>query len=180
MTAEQFEHLLRGLSVAPSRRRAAGLLAGSALAWLLPGGRPPAVAKKGRGKGKGKGKGKKKCRARSFIASPMTGANEVPPVVTTESGSAHFTIKCTGKGRKICGTFQFSGTGVTGTHIHPGAAGAEGGIIVDFGAAIGQEVCVKCPKGVCEDIIANPAGFYANTHTMLNPAGEVRAQLAPA
>jgi hypothetical protein len=177
MTADQFERVVRWLTVAPSRRGVAGLIAGSALAWLLPGSPQPATAKKRGGKGKGK---KKRCRARSFVASPMTGANEVPAVITMESGSAHFTIKCTGKGRKICGTFQFSGAGVTGTHIHPGAAGVEGGILVDFGAAIGQQVCVKCPKGVCEDILANPAGFYANTHTMANPDGEVRAQLAPA
>jgi hypothetical protein len=200
METDRFETLLRYLATTPSRRTALRLLAGSSLGGLLTiGGAHLGVAKKKKVTLCHKGlttitvskKAKKKhikhgdtvgaCPTTlppvfSFKADPMTGANEVPPVVTMGTGSAQFTIQ----GSTICGTFQATGlsSSVTGKHIHAGVAGVDGGVVVDFTAAVlNEQLCVPCPGTVCADIIANPAVFYANTHTTNNPDGEVRAQL---
>ena len=205
MDAERLETLLRSLSETPSRRGALRLLFASALGGLITVGALPTVAKKkqkvtlchnGQTISVSK-KAKKKhlkhgdavgpCQPPPppifrFAADPMTGANEVPPEDPGGNGSAQFTIQ----GSTICGTFQLTTTPpstVTGTHIHAGASGAEGGIVVDFGAALNQQTCVTCPSAACpnastpSNIIANPAGFYGNIHTLAFSEGAVRAQL---
>jgi hypothetical protein len=107
----------------------------------------------------------------------MTGNQEVPPESGDPigQGSASFTSQ----GKKMCGTFTLSAAtsfAVTGTHIHEGAAGVEGPIVVDFGATVGSKVCVNAGS-FAKRIKKNPAGFYANIHTSTNPTGAVRAQL---
>jgi CHRD domain len=73
---------------------------------------------------------------------------------------------------------------VTLTHIHQGAAGVNGPVVVDFAPA-GQGALSKCvtPADVTiiPAIIANPAGFYFNVHTSENDktaTGAVRGQFA--
>jgi hypothetical protein len=68
-----------------------------------------------------------------------------------------------------------------GAHIHRGAAGSNGGIVVQFVAPGASGVSVGCTTGVSttliDEILANPAGFYVNVHTTTNPGGAIRAQL---
>jgi hypothetical protein len=83
-----------------------------------------------------------------------------------------------------------NGTVITAAHIHTGAAGVNGGVLVPMVPAAGE---VTMPNGsgsfvksgfpvtpvdVANQIIANPAGFYFNVHTALNPGGAARGQLA--
>jgi hypothetical protein len=67
-------------------------------------------------------------------------------------------------------------------HIHRGAAGINGPVVVDF--AVGPSTpptITKCVPGgvVADEIAANPLGFYLNAHTTTFPAGAVRGQLQP-
>ena len=66
-------------------------------------------------------------------------------------------------------------------HIHRGAAGINGPIVVDFAPTPGPgpfDICV--PGGaVADEIAANPLSFYLNAHTRPFPAGAVRGQLEP-
>ncbi len=65
--------------------------------------------------------------AERFTAT-LSGANEVPPATTTASGSASFTAV---GDTAISYTITVNGlTGVTMGHIHTGAAGANGGVLV--------------------------------------------------
>jgi hypothetical protein len=184
MDRDRLAALFRSLTSLPTRRALLGVLGSSALGSALVLAMRPSDAKKG-GKGKGKGKGKKgkgkKKRKKKFTfrADAMTGANEVPPIVTMGTGSAQFTIQ----GATICGTFTASNlsSAVNMKHIHPGVAGTNNPPVVDFSASpLGQQECLPCPGSVCTDIINNPASFYANIHTVNNTAGEVRAQLQKA
>jgi hypothetical protein len=81
-----------------------------------------------------------------------------------------------------------AGTALTASHIHPGATGANGGILVSLGLAAGEVTFATgggsfTKRGItvtvdqANSILANPAGFYLNIHTAANPGGVARGQL---
>jgi hypothetical protein len=90
--------------------------------------------------------------------------------------------------------FQVNMTGfppstvVTIAHIHTGASGVAGPILISTtvnpgevvlagGAGTFTRVAVPVKTTDMDAILANPAGFYFNVHTSLNPAGVMRGQL---
>lgn len=120
--------------------------------------------------------------ATSLVAT-LTGAGEVPPVNTKMAGLAKVTIDV--DKRLIC--YELIATGKrkpVAAHIHEGASGVNGSVVVDFGTfgkpvARSSEGCTRSvAKSVLAAIAANPAGYYVNVHTGANPPGEVRGQLA--
>ncbi|CAN5836726.1 CHRD domain-containing protein [soil metagenome] len=114
----------------------------------------------------------------------LSGANEVPAVATAATGEAEFEIA----GDTL--TYELEAediAGVVGAHIHSGAPGENGPIIVDLGVPGNCEVDdeeLKCeatliPAGldtVVETMLSGNA--YVNVHTAENPGGEIRGQLA--
>ena len=65
-------------------------------------------------------------------------------------------------------------------HIHRGAAGTNGPVVVPFtapGADGGSSGCAPAAPALIDEIVGNPAGFYVNVHTKEHPAGAIRAQL---
>jgi CHRD domain len=65
-------------------------------------------------------------------------------------------------------------------HIHRGAAGTNGPVVVPFNppAANGTSSgCTNATAALIDEITANPAGFYVNVHTREHPGGAIRAQL---
>jgi hypothetical protein len=135
------------------------------------------------------------------FVSALLAANEVPPVTGVEagaSGTANITLNVTrdGGGNVTAATADFSVTlaGFAATsevriaHIHPGVAGATGGVAVDTGLAPGQVTLTNgggsfsisgrpVQPDVAQNIINNPAAFYFNVHTLLNGGGAIRGQL---
>lgn len=120
--------------------------------------------------------------ATSLVAT-LHGGAEVPPVATKVAGLARITIDL--DKRIIC--YDLLTTGKrrpVAAHIHEGIAGANGGVVVDFGTfgqAIGRqsEGCTRSiPKSTLEAIAAAPSNYYVNVHTAANTSGEVRGQLA--
>ena len=128
-------------------------------------------------------------------------SNEVPPITTAEAtcaGKGTFTLNTT---KDASGTITAANavfeTDVTGCpadtkinigHIHKAAAGANGSVVVNSGLAAGELTLVggagKINKttptveaALATDIIANPAGYYMNWHSTLNPGGILRGQL---
>lgn len=135
-----------------------------------------------------------------FVANLLP-SSEVPSVTNAEStgtGAAVITFNLTkdGAGAITAATVDFSvelsgfpsTTTITAAHIHTGAAGVNGGVLVSAQVSSGQ---VPLTNGVgtfsrtglpitatnAQAIINNPAGFYFNVHTSLNPGGVVRGQL---
>jgi hypothetical protein len=131
----------------------------------------------------------------------LTAANEVPPVTNAEAGASgvmNITINATrdAAGTITAATADFNGTltgfpagtAITGAHIHPGVAGVNGGVAVSLALTAGE---ITLPNGSgsivkngiamtvdqANQIIANPAAFYFNAHTVLNSGGAVRGQL---
>jgi hypothetical protein len=70
----------------------------------------------------------------------------------------------------------------TAAHIHRGAAGTDGPIVVPFDS-VSSDNATGCTQGVdaglIREIIGNPAGFYVNVHNADFPAGAIRGQLGP-
>ena len=76
-------------------------------------------------------------------------------------------------------------------HIHTGVAGVSGGVLVNTGLSAATGIAIGAngtgtltlngvgltDVTVINNIIANPAGFYFNVHSTLNPGGVVRGQL---
>jgi hypothetical protein len=80
--------------------------------------------------------------------------------------------------------FDLSVSGIvlpaTASHIHKGAAGVAGPVVVPFaplpnGSASGCTFGVD--PGLINDILANPANYYVNVHNAPYPAGAIRGQL---
>ena len=131
-------------------------------------------------------------------------ANEVPPITSNEAGgSANATITfnlskdsagyVTAASMDVSATAAGfpSGTALTRAHIHSGAAGTNGGILVNVGLtdgevrfASGGGSFTKAGIAVTVDqvnaILANPSGFYFNIHTAGSPDGVARGQLTRA
>ena len=67
-----------------------------------------------------------------------------------------------------------------GAHIHRGAAGTNGPVVVPFtppGTDGNSSGCATADPALVDEMIGNPAGFYVNVHTKEHPAGAIRAQL---
>jgi hypothetical protein len=65
-------------------------------------------------------------------------------------------------------------------HIHKGAAGTNGPVVVPFtapGADGTSSGCATATASVIDDILANRSGYYVNVHTKEHPGGAIRAQL---
>ena len=115
------------------------------------------------------------------LTAGLTGAAEAPgPGDTDGSGSATIRLRA-GQGQ-IC--FQLTVQNVTlpaaAAHIHEGAAGVPGPVVVTLTApdATGMSSgCVTVPRPLVADILANPAGYYVNVHTTDFQDGAVRASL---
>src|SRR5262245_48992628 len=105
----------------------------------------------------------------------LSGDNEVPPVKTAAKGSGTITIADDGS---VSGSVTTTGVQGTAAHIHMGAAGANGPVIVPFTK---DGDTYKAPAGAklnAEQMAAFKAGnLYFNVHSAANPGGEVRGQL---
>jgi hypothetical protein len=109
------------------------------------------------------------------LSAAMVGSTEVPKGAPHGHATAAITIT----GAKVCWKFT-NVTGIdktTAAHIHKGKAGTAGPVVVPFGAAYKPSGCIASTAAVVKGILANPAGYYVNIHTVKYPGGAVRNQL---
>jgi hypothetical protein len=108
----------------------------------------------------------------------LRGDAGVPPGDPDGFGFARITINLdTGE---LCYRLSVANTDApTAAHIHEGAAGTSGPVVVPFEAptdGLGKG-CVEVDAALLQSIISNPAGYYVNVHSAAYPAGVVRGQL---
>ena len=116
------------------------------------------------------------------LTATLTGAAEVPgPGEPDGSGSATLTLN---PGQEtVCFALTVSGITLpgTGAHIHAGAAGVAGPVVVVLlptGPASGTSSgCVTADRDLILAILLHPELYYVNVHTTDFPAGAVRGQL---
>lgn len=114
----------------------------------------------------------------SMGAVTLTGAQEVPSVGTTGSGKGTITVAAD---RTVSGSVTTSGVPGTAAHIHMGAPGQNGPVIIPL-VKSGDNVWSVPPGAKLTDPQweAYKAGnLYVNVHTEANKGGEVRGQLKP-
>lgn len=108
----------------------------------------------------------------------LTGAQEVPPVQTSASGTMRYRVE---DDRTVSGSVETTGITATAAHIHEGAAGKNGPIIVPLSRTSGSTWVVPSGSKLTESQHRSyKAGeLYVNVHSDANKGGEIRAQLKP-
>ncbi len=113
---------------------------------------------------------------RQVFFATLTGAQEVPPVTTTASGTGRFIYDpATGT---LSGTVET--TNITGTagHLHTGAVGVSGPVTIPFTGGPTTWTVAATTVLTDEQVKTLLGGnFYANVHTPANPGGEIRGQV---
>jgi CHRD domain len=116
----------------------------------------------------------------AFFAADLNGTNSVPAADPDGRGKALVRIQ----GKQVCFALSWSNIAApTAGHIHVGAAGVNGAVVVPFFAgALPTTVsattgCVLSDSATVDGIRANPAGYYVNLHNVDFPAGAIRGQL---
>ena len=112
------------------------------------------------------------------LSADLSGANAVPgPGDPDGSVTAHLTLK-PGQGL-ICFDIEVADIATpTAAHIHEGAAGVSGGVVVNFFInANGLSGCVPAMKDTIKAIRQNPSDYYINVHNADFLPGAIRGQL---
>jgi hypothetical protein len=109
------------------------------------------------------------------ISVTLSGANEVPPVTTAASGTGTIRV---GDDGAISGSIHTTGVAGTAAHIHEGAAGKNGPVIVPL-TKEGDTYLVPASAKLTEAQMASlkAGNLYVNVHSAAKPGGEIRGQL---
>jgi hypothetical protein len=111
------------------------------------------------------------------VGVKLSGAEEVPPVNVTGSGSGSFRLADDGS---ITGSVTTKDVAGTAAHIHVGAKGKNGPVIVPLEKKGDTYSVAQGRKLTAAQIKAWKAGeLYVNVHTARHKGGEVRAQIQP-
>jgi hypothetical protein len=115
------------------------------------------------------------------LSAVMTGAAEAPgPGDSDGTGTA--TLRLNPGQQQVC--FVLTAAKITlpaaAAHIHTGAAGTPGPVLVTLVApdATGMSGgCVSAPRATIKAILKTPSAYYVNVHTSDFPNGAIRGQL---
>src|SRR5688572_5935067 len=109
------------------------------------------------------------------FSTTMTGSQEVPQVATPAKGVAGLKLSRNWDSLWIQASFDNLTSGITGAHIHLGAAGTTGSVLIDLDPyRVGNNI-----SGVVTGASLTPAlissmvsgGTYINIHTSNNTSG---------
>ena len=112
-----------------------------------------------------------------YMSVTLSGAHEVPPVSTAATGTASVTVY---PDHAVSARVVATGMNATASHIHDGAMGANGPVIVPFikidDNTFAAPAGSKLTDAQYADYLAGK--LYVNVHSAAHPGGEIRAQLA--
>jgi hypothetical protein len=106
---------------------------------------------------------------------PLSGANEVPGGSGDPDGTGTATLVIDDVADTISWSIVVANIDtVILDHIHTGAAGVNGSVIIDFGGVLVGGPIVDPDV---DAVVANPLGHYVNVHTNTFPGGAIRGQV---
>jgi hypothetical protein len=108
----------------------------------------------------------------------LSGAQEVPPVVTTATGGGQITVL---SNRAVSGSATTSGIAGTSAHIHEASPGKNGPVAIPLTKASDGTWTVPAGAKLTEAQYASylAGNLYVNVHSAAHPAGEIRGQITP-
>jgi hypothetical protein len=116
-----------------------------------------------------------------YLAGNLSGKNSTPPNASAARGTVIATYNTQTKIIQLAGDYQHLTDSVTVAHIHHGAPGVAGPIIIDLtttgdstGAITGS---AQFPDSLVNELFAG--NMYVNVHSKKYPDGEIRTQLVP-
>ena len=108
----------------------------------------------------------------------LSGSQQVPPLTTAATGSGTITV---GADKSVSGSVTTTGFAATAAHIHAGAAGKTGPVVIPL-TKTGDNVW-SVPAGAkftdAQYESYKAGDLYVNVHSAANKGGEVRGQLKP-
>ena len=108
----------------------------------------------------------------------LSGSQEIPPVTTAASGTATITVNAD---KALTGNATIAGMAVTVAHIHEGAAGTNGPIIIPL-VKTADNVWSLPPGARLSDAqyqSYKAGNLYFNIHSEAHRSGEIRGQIKP-
>ncbi|MBI5922884.1 MAG: CHRD domain-containing protein [Betaproteobacteria bacterium] len=108
----------------------------------------------------------------------LSGDQEVPPVKTAASGSGSITVDAD---MSVSGGIATTGVAGTMAHIHQGAVGANGPVVIPFvkNGDNGWSVPPGTKMTEAQYQAFKAGQLYINVHSAENKGGEIRAQIKP-
>lgn len=107
----------------------------------------------------------------------LSGSQEVPAVTTSASGSGTITI---GTDKSVSGSVTTTGIAGVAAHIHEGAPGKNGPVIIPLTKTDNNWSVAAGAKLTDTQYASYKAGnLYVNVHSAANKGGEIRGQLKP-
>src|SRR5436309_13534910 len=134
--------------------------------------------------GKSEGTAKSEGAAKSETAGKgqmvkvtLSGDNEVPPVKTKATGNGTITVSAD---KSVSGKITTTGVDGTAAHIHDGAPGKNGPVIIPLTKSGNDWTVPAGAKLTDEQYKDFQAGnLYVNVHSAENKNGEIRGNLSP-
>ena len=110
------------------------------------------------------------------VSLTLSGGQEVPPVNTTARGSG--TLKVNDDGT-VSGSVNTTGIQATAAHIHSGAMGKNGPVLIPLTKGSDGNWAVPANAKLTPDQLKmfKSGELYVNVHSAAHPDGEIRAQL---
>jgi CHRD domain-containing protein len=110
------------------------------------------------------------------VSAKLRGSAEVPKGAPRGTGTASVSLDA-GKD-KACWSLSVAGVDkLLSAHVHEGAPGENGPVVIPLGAKYMERGCVIAPKATIRAVANNPAAYYVNVHTRTFLDGAVRGQL---
>ena len=114
----------------------------------------------------------------SAMTTRLSGASEVPPVMSSASGTVEATLNK--QTSELSWTVTYSGLSgpATGAHFHgPAMPGANAGVVVPITGSLTSPIrgVASLTAAQAADLMAGK--WYVNLHTAANPNGEIRGQI---
>ncbi len=118
------------------------------------------------------------------FTAKMNGANEVPAVTTTATGTGAFVLNAAGNALSY--TITMNGLTATAAHIHNGPPGVAAGVVKNLtfvnNTATGVWSSTDATQPLTDSLLSEllRGRLYVNAHTAANPGGEIRGQVLQA
>lgn len=108
----------------------------------------------------------------------LTGAQEVPPVSTKASGKSTITVAAD---KSVSGSVIVDDMVATAAHIHQGAAGTNGPVIIPLTKTSDKVFSVPANTKLTDAQYAafKDGNLYINVHSAAFPGGQIRVQMKP-